>query len=368
MTHRERWNNVWQYKPVDHVPDEEFGYWDDTLRDWRAQGLPDHVTDNGVADRFFGFAPRAGVWTHQGLIPEFESKVLEEDDRHRIIVDGSGVKHLVNKDGASSIPRYLEFPVKDRATWEAFREHLNPDDPARQLPEDQWRQHVEHLNASEAPVILGTGSLFGWLRNWAGFEGIAMLCLDDPDLVEEMIEHLCTFIMKTIERAAREVTIDGMSFWEDMAFKNGPMISPKLFRQWMTPRYQRITDLVRRHSPHAIAFVDCDGNVMQLVEHWLAGGVNCMFPVEVAAGSDPHAMRRLWGKDVLLMGGVNKRSLAGTKADIDREVDGLLDLVAQGGFIPHVDHRVPPDVSYDNYRYYLKRKREAAGIPEPEEG
>ncbi len=366
MTHRERWNNLWQFKPVDHVPDEEFGYWDDTLRDWHAQGLPEHVTDNALADRFFGFAPRAGVPVHLGLIPGFEPQVVEETDRHRIIIDESGVKCIVHKDGTSSIPRYLEFPIKDRKTWEGFKQRLNPNDPRRHSSEEQWAQHVARLNQSDVPVILGCGSLFGWLRDWTGFERIAMLCMDDPDLVEEMMEHLCQFILGVIDRAAREIQIDGMAFWEDMCFRSGPIISPKLFRQWLTPRYRRITDFVRQFSPHAIAYVDCDGNIMQLVEHWLEGGVNCMFPVEVAAGSSPHQIRRRWGKDVLLMGGVNKRPLAGSREDIDREIDSLLDLVAEGGFIPHVDHRVPPDVSYDNYRYYLKRKREALGIPEPE--
>ena len=65
------------------------------------------------------------------------------------------------------------------------------------------------------------------------------------------------------------------------------------------------------------------------------------------------------------MGGINKLELAKDKAAIRREVDKVLDLVADGGFIPEVDHTVQPEVSYDNYLYYLKTKREALGIPDP---
>ena len=49
----------------------------------------------------------------------------------------------------------------------------------------------------------------------------------------------------------------------------------------------------------------------------------------------------------------------------DSDIGKRAPLVEQGGFIPHVDHRCPPDVTYENYLHYLKRKREAFGIPEP---
>ena len=70
------------------------------------------------------------------------------------------------------------------------------------------------------------------------------------------------------------------------------------------------------------------------------------------------------GKDFRFKGGVNKMELV-SKERIDRELARLLPLVEDGGFIPHVDHRVPPDITLENYEYYLKRKREVFGIPQP---
>jgi uroporphyrinogen decarboxylase len=90
-----------------------------------------------------------------------------------------------------------------------------------------------------------------------------------------------------------------------------------------------------------------------------------MFPVEVAGGSDPIVLREKYGKDVLLFGGVNKRALAAGKDAIKAEIARIKPYVDAGGWIPHVDHRVPPDVTLENYRYYLARKRDAFGIPEP---
>jgi len=364
MTHRERFVRAMHFQPVDHLPDEEFGYWDDTLREWHKQGLPEWVTDNGIADRFFGFAPRTGAPIHMGLIPGFEWQVLEEDERHRIVQDGDGVVHMVNKDGSSSIPKYLKFPMETRGDWDEFKQRLDPTTPGR-YPED-FAQHMQGLVDAQAPVGIGIGSLFGWLRNWMGFEHIAVACADDPAWVEDMVEHLCQFIIALIKPALEfsGVKFDYAAGWEDMCFNHGCIISPRMFERFLVPRYRRITDLLHEHGCDVV-ITDCDGNINDVVHLWLEGGVNCMFPVEVAAGSDPIKLRERFGRSILLAGGVNKRELAQGKRAIKRELKRLLPLVQDGGYIPHVDHRVPPDVSYQNYLYYLDCKRDLFGIPGP---
>lgn len=364
MTHRERWLNTLHFQPVDHVPDEEFGYWEETFTVWHAQGLPLHVTNNAEADRFFGFAPRRYVPVNVGLLPPFEEgKILEETDKYIISQDADGVKMITFKDGHSTIPRYLEFPIKDWDSWKRFKERMDPDTPGR-YP-DNWEQIAADLNASDCPVILNLGSLFGRFRNWIGFENIALMCIEQPDLIEDMIETYTHFVLKTIERAVRDVKIDAGAYWEDICFNHGCIISPKMFREFLTPRYKRINDFVRQHSGCDLFYVDCDGNIMDVLPCWLEGGVNVMFPVEVAAGSDPVEIRRLYGREVAMMGGVNKRALIAGKEAIDAELRRLEPIVEEGGIIPHVDHRCPPDVTYENYLYYLKEKRAMFGIPEP---
>jgi uroporphyrinogen decarboxylase len=90
-----------------------------------------------------------------------------------------------------------------------------------------------------------------------------------------------------------------------------------------------------------------------------------MFPLEIQSGSDPYPIREKYGEQVLLLGGVDKMQLIAGKVAIRKEIDRITPLVETGGYIPHVDHRCPPDVTYENYLYYLKTKREAFGIPEP---
>jgi uroporphyrinogen decarboxylase len=49
--------------------------------------------------------------------------------------------------------------------------------------------------------------------------------------------------------------------------------------------------------------------------------------------------------------------LAKGRDAIDSHLAGMVPLIEEGGFIPTVDHTVPPDVSLDNFMYYMERKR-----------
>jgi uroporphyrinogen-III decarboxylase len=231
------------------------------------------------------------------------------------------------------------------------------------LPSDWQERKLEWQNRDYA-LGISAGSLFGWLRNWMGLETISVMIYDDRQLIEDMMDHLVYLITTTIEPALQQVKFDFASMWEDMAFKAGPMISPKLFKEMMVPRYKQITGLLRKHGID-IVYLDCDGNINQLVPHWLEGGVNCMFPLEIRGGSEPYPIRERYGHDVLLLGGVDKTQLIAGKDAIRAEVRRLEKLVADGGYVPLVDHRVPPDVTLENYHYYLRTKREAFGIPDP---
>ncbi len=131
MTPRERWRRTMHFETVDHVPDEEFGYWTDTLQVWHEQGLPAWVTNNGEADLFFGFAPRAQAPVALGLKPAFRPRTLAKTATHRIIVDENGVKCQIHRDGSSAVPHYLEFPIRDRQTWRQFRRRLRYGTPGR---------------------------------------------------------------------------------------------------------------------------------------------------------------------------------------------------------------------------------------------
>ncbi len=358
------------FQPVDYIPDEEFGYWTEVFRVWQEQGLPKDINDNEAADRYFGFAERSDVPVILGLFPVFESKVIEETDKYRIEISPDGVKRKVFRDGTATIPHFLEFPLKGRKEWEELFKPRLDIKLASRYPENRpdWEAMKARYNDADwdKPVGIGIGSLFGWLRDWAGFEGISILCYDDPELVGEMVEHLACLTHSAINRAAKDIKIDYGAGWEDMCFNKGPIISPAMVRRFLIPNYRRITDILRINGCDII-YTDCDGNISDMIDCWLEVGINGIFPVEVGGGSDPVTIRKKYKDKVVILGGVDKRALIAGKDAIKGEIKRIKPYVKEGGWIPHVDHRCPPDVTFEDYVYYLDVKREAFGIPKPEE-
>jgi len=108
--------------------------------------------------------------------------------------------------------------------------------------------------------------------------------------------------------------------------------------------------------------VDSDGNVEQLIPLWLESGINGVYPMEVAAGMNVAKLRSQYGRDLVMTGGIDKRTLAKDRKAIDEELARRLPVAERGGYIPHLDHAIPHDVPYENFAYYWERKKAMLGI------
>ena len=368
MTFRDRFLNTYHYRPVDRVPDMEFGYWNENYAVWHEQGLPDWVTDEASAYEYFDVdRPRNwGMPFNREMRPRFETEVLEETGEHRIERGPDGVIAEVPLDGHSTVPRFIEFPVKNRDDFERMKERHDPADPERYPSEKDLPGLREKYAGRDGIATCSCGGFYGWLRNWMGVENASMVFYDDPDLVHEMFEWMADYVIELVRRTADRLAIPGLTidvgtWWEDMCYRGGPLISPAMFREFELPNYRKVTSFLRDEFGCELHWVDCDGNIEQLAGLFLEGGVNIMFPVEIAAGTDPYQLRREHGKEMRFLGAVNKRELAKDRAAIDAELDRLRPLLEEGGLIPHVDHRCPPDVPLDNYRYYRDQKMKLIG-------
>ena len=160
------------------------------------------------------------------------------------------------------------------------------------------------------------------------------------------------------------IQCDWAFYWEDMAGKAGPLCSPATYRRFVLPRLKHLAELLHAHGIRHI-IVDSDGNSDVLIPLWLEVGVNGLRPFEVAAGCDPLAIRRKYGANLVIQGGIDKRALALGREAIEREVLSKVPwLCLQGGYFPQVDHLVPPDVSLENYCYYAQLLRAVVEDPE----
>ena len=193
-----------------------------------------------------------------------------------------------------------------------------------------------------------------------GMENLSYAFYEQPDMVRDMAEHWGELIARQLESLPPDIRIDWFFWWEDMASKNGPLVGPIQFREFLQPAYRRVMQVAKRRGC-ILGMVDCDGNPHDIVANWMEEGVNIMFPLEVAAGVDPYAWRREFGMDLRLRGGIGKEPLVRGGRAIDRELDRIKPLMEQGGFVPHLDHLVPPDIPYRNYCEYLEKKRKLIG-------
>ena len=371
-TTRDRFNKVMHWQKADRIPNMDFGYWGETIIAWHKQGLPESVKTDVDLERYLkleGAEIIPDVPVISGLYPSFEHKVLEDKTDHQIIRDTEGNICEVSKSSVS-IPKYIKYGLETRRDWERYKKERLDYTRADRI--GNVRAVIDNAHKAGMPVRIYAGSLYGRLRNWMGMENLAIAIMTDKEWVEEMMEHLTEMTLYLIENSLKDVNKTGASlqspaldagngvdmawWWEDMCYNRGPLISPKLFGELMVPRYKRITDALKKNNID-VNILDCDGRIYELVPGWLEAGINCMFPIE-AAHTDPIKLRAEYGDNVLLFGGVNKIALINGKDAIDRELERLHPLAQRGGYIPCVDHRVPPDVTFENYLYYLEKKKE----------
>ncbi len=355
LTHRERFRRVMHFQKVDRIPHWEFGYLRETLDRWHGEGLPAQYDDDPSVEAYFGVDPAVQVPVVHGPVPAFEGglQVLEERANSRIERLPDGTVQEVQTKGVATIPHYIKMPIENRDDWLRFKERLDPEDPRRFRTD--YEELGRRLLPCDRPVGINIGSYFGKPRDWIGFEHICLMLYDDRPLIEDIVETLTRIYYRQIEEALKYVEVDFAAGWEDICFRSGPMISPEAFREIVGPRLKRVCDLLRQHGCTVI-WTDCDGDVTRLVPVWLEAGLNCMFPLEVHPGSDPVKYRKVWGRQILLRGGIAKYKLAGSKRGILDELKRVEPVVEEGGYIPHGDHRIPEDVSYENYRYYVREK------------
>lgn len=359
MNSQERFQAIMHYENYDHMPVVSFGYWKETLKKWAEEGYISSPNENPGPALGFDF-----MWDTEEhmfgagsfLFPFFEEKVLKtEMDGSRIMCDREGQIVRV-KPGVESIPSSIGTLLTGREAWE--KEYL----PRLQVDDHRidWarikRFQAEDKKDRDFPLCFFCGSLYGQIRNYMGLEALSYLMDDDEDLYYEIIDtvgNLTYEMVKTVLQSG--IHFDYAHFWEDICYKNGPLINPKVFRERVAPHYRRITELINSHGVDIVE-VDSDGNIDLLLPIWLENGVNTMFPIEVGTwNASIGPWREKYGRALRGVGGMNKKVFGMDKAAIDTEIERLAPLVDLGGYIPCPDHHIPPDAKYPLVAYYCEQ-------------
>ena len=368
MNNRENTMAVLTYQDYTRIPVVSFGYWAETVLKWAQEGYisreeaRDYIDsgDNSGGDKSimkklgFDYNWNSCFSSEVLLFPSFEEKILEEfPDGSRIIRDGRGLICKV-KPGTVSIPAEIGTSLTDRKAWEELylpKLTMSPD-----RIDHRKLEALKQETDREIPLGLHLGSFMGNMRNMLGVEQLSYLYVDDEDLYGEIVDTLCGLGYECAKLVLESgVKFDYAHFWEDICFKNGPLISPAVFREFVGPWYKKITDLTSSYGIEIVS-VDCDGMIDSLIPIWLENGVNTMFPIEVGTWNASIApWREKYGKQLRGVGGMNKTIFARDREAVDKEIERLKPLMDLGGYIPCPDHRIAPDAKFELVQYYCEQ-------------
>lgn len=367
MNNRERALNILHYQPADRLPAVHFGYWPELLMEWAEQGkipkdMPigmgygDSCPNDLELDKIIGwdFCWQNCVGPDKSLHPYFEHKILETlPDGSMRVQNPLGIIERV-KPGVHSIPSEDDYLLKDR---EAFETLYRP--KIQYFPERVNTEYFKHFNEfrmKDRPVGLSLGSVMGDIRSMTSVMGMSYLMYDeDEDLFADIVDtyadmqYECT--KAVLETGAQ---FDFGHYWEDICFKNGPLLSPTVFHELCAKHYKKRNALCHEYGIDIIS-LDCDGVVEELIPTWLESGVNVLFPIEVGVWGDQFGpARKKYGDRILGVGGMDKLAFMKDKAAVDAELERLKPLVAMGGFIPCPDHRLMPGSKFELVQYYAE--------------
>lgn len=359
MTDRERFNRQLHYQPVDRCFNMEFGYWEDNFTLWPIFS-ENGISSNAEADIFFNFDRTATISGNIWISPSFENVIYEERENTQIILNADGLLAEIPKDGHSTIPHFIRSTITTPDDWKKVKaERFRVDDPDRRVDIESLKKI--YTPDRDFPLGVWVGSMIGKIRDMLTFEGLAYAVHDFPEMVEDMVETACIQVENFLDQVLPHFNFDYAAGWEDICFKSGPIVSPKFFRNVITPRYKRIHEKIKAHGID-IWWIDCDGDVRPILPAMMEGGVNCLFPYEVNSCAHPAELLSEYGKELRIMGGIDKIELGKGKDAIRAYLDSVAPLVERGGYIPFCDHRCPPNIHPDDYLFYLDLKEKMFGM------
>ena len=368
MTNRDIYLNTLLFSNPEKIPFEPGGPRKSTIERWHTEGLPKDVGwwDYVVQDKLNISLPQSkpipAFYPDFRMIPWFEEKILEHRDGHYIIQDWMGaILEISDKYDYTYIRNAIDFvtrrwikcPVENRDDWQEMKKRYDSDTPQR--VKEFTPEEVRQLNGRDRFLSVPVNGPFWQLREWLGFEGLCIAFLDEPDFVAEMIEFWQDYVLRIFGRIFKQgITLDGVWFQEDMAYKAHSMISPAMTREYLLPVYKKWVSYFKSVGVKIID-MDSDGYIAELIPIWIEAGINVCDPIEAAAHNDIVLYRELFGDKMAFRGGVDKRAIAAGGKAIENELKRISPLIDnKGGFIPSCDHGVPNDISLDNFIYYSR--------------
>ena len=235
--------------------------------------------------------------------------------------------------GAGSYTELAYSPLAGKHDVSDVTGHRWPADDAMDF--SQVRQAIE---AHKDRAIIGC---FGWGAYFRAtyVRGMEDLLMDlglrkmyAHRLIETIAERTLFFLDRLLEAAGDAVDIVYMA--DDYCSQDAPLFSPATFREFVLPYLTRAVEKV--HARGKKFLLHCCGAVRPLLPMIIDAGVDMLEPIQVrAAGMEPAALKRDFGRDLCFYGGVDlQQVLPGPREGVVGEVKRLIDVLGEdGGYI-----------------------------------
>ena len=354
MTNRGRFLSVMRHEAPDQLPLMEIeGREAATVARWHAEGLP----ADQDADTVLGVGGVRYLPVNMYPEPLFEPEVVGEDDRYVYTRNYLGIVIKEPKDAPEfTYEGYESYPVSDLAGWRDFRD-VAYSCPITDRFGDNWGSQLwDELNRSDQPVGLLLHPFFFRLGLFTlGLENFMVAFYEQPELLHEMFAHRAQMSLEILAEAAAHVNIDVVVIAEDFAYRTGPHISSKMYADFWDPYQPPVTEAVHKADIPYLAMWS-SGDLRPILPALIERGFNATWPCEAFCDMHVVELHKQFGKDMAFAGNIGIRAVSAGKEAIDKEIaEKVIPLRETGGFVPTLDDQTPPEVSWDNYQYYIDR-------------
>jgi len=315
--------------------------------EWEAQGATPAELD--FTAYTFRCEARHSVAVNTGRQGGPAEQTIEETDEYRLFRDDLGRTMQMFK-GKATLGLPLDHPVANMDDWLKVK-------PLYEFSEARfahdWLADAQRARDEGKVIVVGIPGGFDEPRQLMGEEALCYAFCEQPQLIHDILQTIGDTAMRVLDRVSSAVQVDMLSVHEDMAGKSGPLIGPSHIKQFVAPYYRRAWDMLRDRGARLFD-QDSDGDMNPVLDAFLDAGVNCMHPLEPAANMDMVTIRQRYGTRLAFYGGIDKHVLRRTHDEIVAELEYKIPpMVATGGCMMALDHRIPNGTPLDSYRFYI---------------
>lgn len=294
----------------------------------------------------------------------FRTTTRREGD-YEIIESENGeiTRQIIDNDDTYSMPEFIRYPVRDRASWEFYKKRMTP---RAFLSRDEMNERAKKFDNRTRPLVLGPHGTYGRLRGLMGPEALSLAFYDDPELVHDIADWALQWDRKYNFPLYERMKPEAVATGEDLCYNHGMLLSPAQFDEFFGQHYRESASCALANGAVVVG-VDTDGNAMEFASVARKYGVNAIWPFEVKAGNDLFALRKKH-PDFILFGWLEKEVVnEGNEYMIKPEIMSKVPpLLQQGGYFPNGDHGIQPLVTFSNLCKFMTLLHEVCGNPEGE--